>query len=550
VVANNVSTLVQFNSPPTNIAFQNLFTFGVEEPINRFVGRKKELTELKAALTCGIERRWLVVGSGGMGKSQLMKKFLFDNRNENNCVWLHGESVPTLSSSVDSLFRKIQHQDRDSVNSSITHHIHAIVHYIRTRSNRRPWIFIIDNVDENHSAARTVVTALVRLSNVKTFVTSRLRNIFGGSAVIVEVKPLSVEDAQSYVNKFLPKNRSPELVSQLCVTLQNHPLALSQAVDYIVIEQLFSVNENFSIENYLKALQSQREKLLKHKAYDESTTVFHTCCITMDAIRKKHGRAGRIAISLLRRLVYFDPDGVPQSVFNQFLSKSILISQPLFEEGLGLLKSFSLIWIEDKVISVHRLVQRVTKLEIQNLWWPNQYTNQLFKKSKHFLWDSTKVDPVILHQTRFIFQHIVKNDLKICVGDFDEWNFINFSLVGEIHSALKEKEVPRAVGLIKRCLEIVRLKRPNMSNDFATSSYIDILETLSRRIENHEGNAREALESAMWLMNAYRENCLAWMNVEYNFDHDLYMKSFERLIEKEKYPIRFRMREIKEKYFG
>jgi hypothetical protein len=157
------------------------------------------------------------------------------------------------------------------------------------------------------------------------------------------------------------------------------------------------------------------------------------------------------------------------------------------------------------------------------------------------------VCPVILHQSRFIFQHIVEHDLKLCVGDFDEWNFVNFSLVGKIYSALKEKQVKRAMGLIKRCLEIVRLKRPNMSNDFATSSYIDKLETLSRRIIKHDGNAREAVESAMWLMNAYRENCFAWMNVEYNFDNDLYMKRFKRLIEKEKYPIRFCMREIKEK---
>jgi ABC-type cobalamin/Fe3+-siderophores transport system ATPase subunit len=83
VVANNVSTFVQSTS----------FKFDVQKPIPRFVGRKKELTELTAALSCDTKRRWVVAGPGGMGKSQLMKKFLDDNKNENNCVWLHGETI-------------------------------------------------------------------------------------------------------------------------------------------------------------------------------------------------------------------------------------------------------------------------------------------------------------------------------------------------------------------------------------------------------------------------------------------------------------------------
>jgi hypothetical protein len=98
----------------------------------------------------------------------------------------------------------------------------AIVDFIDTCSSIRPWIFIIDNVDENHPAAQEVVTALLRLSNVKTFVTSRLRNIFGGSARIVEVKPLSNENAQSFVHTSLPTQQSRS-VQDLFETTESSP---------------------------------------------------------------------------------------------------------------------------------------------------------------------------------------------------------------------------------------------------------------------------------------------------------------------------------------
>jgi hypothetical protein len=154
------------------------------------------------------------------------------------------------------------------------------------------------------------------------------------------------------------------------------------------------------------------------------------------------------------------------------------------------------------------------------------------------------LNPVILHQTRFIFQHIVIKELKICDVNFDEWNFVNFSRIGEIHSALKEKQVKRAIGLVKGCLDLIqlRLKKPNISEDLATSSYIDTLEKLLR---NMEGNSCEAEQSAMWVMNSYRENRFAWMNVEYNFDDHLYLTRFAKLIEKEKNPIRFFLRKLK-----
>jgi energy-coupling factor transporter ATP-binding protein EcfA2 len=411
-----------------------LFSFGVEEPRLRFVGRKKEIDELTAALQCNTEQLWLVTGPGGMGKSQLMKKFVSQVKNENNCVWLHGASVQILSSSVDSLFRRLKLTSDDREDNSLSDRIQCIAEYILNRSNKRPWIFVIDNVDEQHSVAKKVISALISLSNVKTFVTTRLRGIFGGSGVIIELKQLSDEDAQTYVNDSSPQIQSPELVTILCQKLQNHPLALSQAVDYIKNERSTSVNERYNIKDYLNAFRSQSSKLLKHEVLDENTTVFCTCSISMKTIAKKHGETGIAAISLLRHLAYFDPDGIPLSVFILFLSEGIYKSQSHFEQCLGLLKSFSLVWIEGEIISVHRLVQHVTK--VLNLREPNRYICQIFEATKLLLTERTKCIPYILvitHQVQFIIhaykhEHILKNKLKIGVDDLDESNVVSFAV--------------------------------------------------------------------------------------------------------------------------
>jgi hypothetical protein len=481
------------------------FAFGVEEPRLRFVGRKKELNELKAALSCDTERLWLVAGPGGMGKSQLMKKFISQVKNETNCIWLLGESARSLSLSMTSLSIQMGflHQERAGVPAGFL--LTVIVANIRNSLNGRHWIFVIDNIDEKYSEAEEVVSTLLTLSNVKTFVTSRLRHIFGGTSIIIEVKPLSDEDAQTYVNESLPKQRSTKLVLDLCATLQNHPLALSQAVDYIRCAQLSSTNENYSIENYLKTFRSQSSKLLNHKVLDENTTVFHTCSISMKIIPKKHGKAGQVAISLLRRLAYFDPDGVPRPIFTQFLSERTFKSETLFEDGLALLKLFSLIWIEGEIITVHRLVQQVALIEIQNLWWPNQYIDQLFEVSSLLLRDKYPCSMPLMKQISFILQEVLKNE---SLNDTQLANYLGFPLtiVNFIVNSLKNNEVGTARERIEFLLAEVQCQTCLRSSRCVKESLASqILQTVLLQTMQVKGDPQKAEELAMRIDALFKE---------------------------------------------
>jgi predicted transcriptional regulator len=508
VVANSTSSVPKLQAPHFDSATKPSFTLGLEEPIHRFVGRNKELTELKSALTCDTEREQLrlAAGPGGMGKSQLMKKFLCDVKNENNCVWLHGESNAHLKNSVHSLFKKLhqhntlhqetlpavaQNNGEDSISSQLNH----ILDSISTSLNERPWIFVIDNIDETYDAAKTVINTLIQRSNIKTFVTSRLRNIVGGSYdAIVEVKQLSDEDAQTFIHRSLQCTCSSERVSELCMTLQNHPLALNQAVDYIKEAQSWS-NEKYCIADYLVAFHTQTKSLLNQKGYGENLTVFNSYQVSVKRIRTKHGGH---AIAILHRLAYFDPDGVSLPFVVEFLKRRMFWSSR-FEEGLALLNKFSLIWIKDNLITVHRLVQQIARIEDQSFWFLIQ--NMKFNLDRVCF---NRID-----QNHFS-DEIVKQNFSLLQNQAKQLHLVVAQGLGYNHSVtirnflriefflLCQNKLEEAEQVIE--YEIASARKSS-SGEKKNSLFIMKLQTRLLRIHLIKGNEREAdeLKKDLWI---------------------------------------------------
>jgi hypothetical protein len=497
VINNRTSSSLKLQHSPTNCACGPPFTFGVEEPRLRFVGRKKELNELKAALSCGTQLLWLVAGPGGMGKSQLMKKFLFDVKNENNCVWLHGENTASLQNSVNSLGKKLEvpNVDRNDGGNSISSQLFAILEIIRSLLNNRTWIFVIDNIDENHCTADTVITTLMQRSNIKTFVTSRLRNVVGGSPVLVEVKQLSDEDAQTFIHDSLPIQQSSERVSELCTTLQNHPLALNQAIDYIKQEQLSSTNENYCISDYLSVFHSQAKSLLNHKGYEENSTVFSTYHVSVNQIGKKHGS---FAIGILHRLAYFNPDGVSLPFLIAFLKMSMCWSSR-FEDGLALLKTFSLIWIENDVITVHRLVQQITMIVDQSFWSPIQHVRLWFDSYcvARIGWNVDIIE--IVNQRLFLWKNHANLFHAVYVNVY---GFNHSDTIRQLLELLDILLYTRGLAEAEKFIESeLALARQSSSGEKTNVLFIMKFQTRLLKIYLSKGNKREAeeLKGALWI---------------------------------------------------
>jgi predicted transcriptional regulator len=505
VINNRTSSSLKLQHSPTNCACGPPFTFGVEEPRLRFVGRKKELNELKAALSCGTQLLWLVAGPGGMGKSQLMKKFLFDVKNENNCVWLHGENTASLQNSVNSLGKKLHQHNiiqetlpdvaQNSGENSISSQLNPILDSISTLLNERPWIFVIDNIDETYDAAKTVINTLIQRSYIISFVTSRLRNIVGGSYdAIVEVKQLSDEDAQTFIHRSLQCTCSSERVSELCTTLQNHPLALNQAVDYIKEAQSWS-NEKYCIADYLVAFHTQTKTLLNQKGYGENLTVFNTYQVSVKRIRTKHGGH---AIAILHRLAYFDPDGVSLPFVVEFLKKRLFWSSR-FEEGLALLNKFSLISIKHNVITVHRLVQQIARIEDQSFWFLIQYFKFGFDRvCFNRIHQNHDSDEIVKQNFSVLQNHAKQLHLVIAQGLGYNHSVTIRNVVLMVDFLLYQKKLEEAEQVIK--YEIASARKSSSSEN---ENLLFIMKLETRLLEIHliKGNEREAdeLKKDLWI---------------------------------------------------
>jgi hypothetical protein len=236
LVANSTSSVVEFEDPPTDSAHQTSFTFGVEEPGLRFVGRKTALVELIEMLVN--DRRDDII-------EDFVLKILSCGKYGRKYTWLFGISLTTLISSVRSMLKRLKQPSRDSEVKSLSESVEGTIE----RSDKRRWIFMIDNVDENRSAAETVVTVLVKLVNFKTSIKLGFRHRFSSSGVNVEVETFPDEDAQTYVNDSLPVQKITKRLLYLCLELLNHSLALRQAVDYKRCYQFPSVSENYRISN-------------------------------------------------------------------------------------------------------------------------------------------------------------------------------------------------------------------------------------------------------------------------------------------------------------
>ncbi len=124
--------------------------FGIKEPVKSFTGREKELNELhelvklKGKLTV-ISQMATVSGAGGIGKSELARKYAYIHRKDfdNNIAWMNAETQESLRESFIMLAKDLRiptkEQDRD---------IKSIVKDVYEYFTNVSSLFIFDNAEK------------------------------------------------------------------------------------------------------------------------------------------------------------------------------------------------------------------------------------------------------------------------------------------------------------------------------------------------------------------------------------------------------------------
>ena len=151
--------------------------------------------------------------------------------------------------------------------------------------------------------------------------------------------------ARGVSRRYRDARREP--AAELARELGHLPLALEQAAGYIKASGI-------SLENYLKLYRERREELWPNQPppHDYRHTVTTTWAMAMDSLAKEEPAAA----DLLNLLAFLAPDDIPRDLLAKVIGDPLVLNR-----AIAALRHYSLITADDDSLSLHRLVQAVTR---------------------------------------------------------------------------------------------------------------------------------------------------------------------------------------------
>jgi class 3 adenylate cyclase/tetratricopeptide (TPR) repeat protein len=336
--------------PRPAVAVLPVVGHNLPQPNLAFVGRVAELEALQRALVAtgrGVvtQPRQAISGLGGIGKTQLALAYAYAHLGDYDLVrWLRAEEPATLAADYAGL-APVLGLDPSTPNQA------ALIAAVRGRLERAGrWLLVFDNATEPAS----LEAYLPRVGSGHILVTSRWRE-WEGMATALELEALPEPEAVA-----LLLGEDADVAAQraaaagLAEELGRLPLALAQARAFMRARQV-------DVTGYRAQLAATRPKVLAwrppHAAYPLAVAQ------TWQASLDHAARDCPAACELMRLLAFFAPEAVPRGLFGaqpEVLPEGLrdAFDRDTAIEALG---RFSLARIEPDSLTVHRLVQAVTR---------------------------------------------------------------------------------------------------------------------------------------------------------------------------------------------
>ncbi|XP_077297687.1 uncharacterized protein LOC143919309 [Arctopsyche grandis] len=352
--------------------------FRVKNPTMSFEGRRIELEELHNALmnkqTTVISQTASIVGLGGIGKTELAKKYMDEYKKYYyNIIFINAEKSETILESFKSLANKIAVKliSDDEKERDIANIVEDIYETLIKRGNT---LVVFDNAEDYKDIKKFIFEngSYYKDHVVCTLITSRSSKWnMGekGKIKLIELKIFTEDEAMSYLRKSLENEDDNDLKSLMSL-LQLFPLGLKQAVGYIKQqndkENYRPNSKTFNAQDYIH-LYSEKWNELLAKGHDENDDMYSkiiatTWRVTMQKIGED-GERGILALSLLKIMAYLAPDDIN---IEEIFLKIENDSDKLYE-AVDLLHNYNMINNEKGRVNVHRLVQKAIQIYLIEL---------------------------------------------------------------------------------------------------------------------------------------------------------------------------------------
>ncbi|AHH99175.1 tetratricopeptide repeat protein [Kutzneria albida] len=302
-----------------------------------FVGRDEDVDRLHAVLTdrgSGPVTVAVVHGLGGVGKSTLAAHYAREHLVDYQVVWwIAADSAAEITAGLAELAVRLQPQL-----ATLPHQV-LPGQALRWLSTHDKWLLLLDNVNDRGD----VELVLGGIAAGRVLLTSRRATGWQGVAAL----PLDVlghDDAVDLLTSTAGPSADLPGARALCGELGCLPLAVRQAGAYLA-ETMTSATD------YLDLLTRQPAAVYQEATVDwVEPTMARVWRVSMDRLASTP-----LAVEVLRVLAWMAPELVPRPLLDG-MDEDLTVRR-----AVGRLHAYSMITATGTAVSVHRLVQAVTR---------------------------------------------------------------------------------------------------------------------------------------------------------------------------------------------
>ncbi|KAI9800264.1 MAG: hypothetical protein M1833_003378 [Piccolia ochrophora] len=353
-----------------------------------FTGRQKELDflheHLKPVNSITHQRRVVVWGCGGAGKSQLVTQYVCTHIEDfSDIFWVTAWKEHSLRIQYADIARQIdlpEKLERSAVVSSDTSltdtavpdldaqqkAIDAVKEWF-SKHETGNWLLIIDNADDLKEIKLERFLPPTMKGNV--IITSRNKQA-EEIGISLELKGMNAEDAESLLLRrsavVNPTAHQKDTAARIAKSLGHLALAVEQAGAYIR-------TVGGTLEEYEESFQADRYSLLSdsYGVGAQGISVMKTFELSIATIEKRN----RPAANLFGALGYLDGARIPENIMLNGPKGSTLVDllfkdAKAYKTARGELLSFSLIGLDtvhgERIISIHPLIHYFSRVRLDS----------------------------------------------------------------------------------------------------------------------------------------------------------------------------------------
>ncbi len=466
--------------------------FNVMDPLTSFTGRTEELEQLHTALQnkqdgshfAVISQMASISGLGGIGKTQLARQYVHKyGHNYESIIWIDAETRESMGNCFRRLCKdclKIPTQDANKMEMEMKSIVQEVYSFFQNRKS----LFIFDNAQYFKNIGTLmdgVGNFLPTTKQTKTMARFLLtsRNQKWPNATPIDLNVLNDAEAEELVKSSLDikDDRQDNDVKELTNELQNFPLALQQAVAHIRQKQEDYQKTRgtlFHIYDYLELYKDKTKEFLEFKFPDEcedqyTKTTFMTWNITLAEIEKSE--LGKKAREIFYIMAYLNPNDIPISFFSE-----IVDDREQLDQVFVLIHKYSMITLRNGMASIHRLVQSVTRLNLQH---DGRMENRVLKKALSLV--KTHTDHQLIAEGASVWNYANKDDDLV-----NEFKGIPAKLIQALREALRYEE---SYAFGKVSIESLQLKI-GPAHEATLSAHTELAKTLLQ-----QGHYKDALST-------------------------------------------------------